>query len=186
MPPTPLSPNSNLLRNTESLQLPSHGWSCMKATEMQGSVPHPRISVAGVSLTVGSSLVAAATLRLVYPLPVAALVTGSLTLHELGHYYSASCRKAEVSAPWLVGFGVGAVGVTRVKRFQDLSARHQRYILASGPLAGVLGTLSFTPVVVIFGGKILFSVLMGVIVRELYSGTLGSDGRRRRTTAMEE
>lgn len=113
-----------------------------------------------------------------YPMSIAALITGVLINHETGHYYSALVRDGNPDVPYVIPLGIGSIGVTRVRNLPKLSKRAKRYIIASGPVGGMLTTIALIPVVVIFGGKVLLLTLACITAIEVYNGTLGSDGRK--------
>lgn len=117
---------------------------------------------------------------IIYPISIAVTTTSVLFAHEMGHYYSASAREGDPDIPYMIPLGIGAVGVTRVRNLPKLSKRSRRYIIASGPIAGISATISLLPVAIVFGGKVLLITLIGMMGIELYNGTLGSDGKKRK------
>jgi len=113
-----------------------------------------------------------------YPMSIAALTTGVLVNHEMGHYYSALTRGGNPDVPYVIPLGIGSIGLTRVRNLPKLSKRAKRYIIASGPVTGILTAVALVPVVIVFGGKALLLTLACITAIEAYNGTFGSDGRK--------
>lgn len=109
---------------------------------------------------------------------MAALTTGVLVNHEMGHYYSAILRGGNPDVPYVIPLGVGSIGITRIRNLPLLSKRAKRYIIAAGPATGILAAIALVPAVIVFGGKPLLVTLACITAIEAYNGTLGSDGRK--------
>lgn len=129
-------------------------------------------------LTVASLVGATYAMSMVFPWPVIAVTMAVVTLHELGHWYSAWCRGGDPYPPLFLPLGVATIGMTRVGGLEDLSSRAKRYIIASGPLTGCLTAVALLPFAYVIGGKLLVFTTLGLCVMELYAGLLGSDGKK--------
>lgn len=112
-----------------------------------------------------------------FPLSIVAVATTMLVTHELGHWWSALARGGEPDPPVVIPFGLFSVGFTRIRKLPELSARTKRYIIASGPIAGVIGGISLVPFAVLQPQIVLYTLLM-LIILEVYGGIFGLDGKR--------
>lgn len=119
-------------------------------------------------------------LSVVFPFTMAALALGIIvvTTHEIGHYYSALLHGGQPDIPIVIPLGIGAIGMTRVRRLPQLSPRTKRYIIAAGPVAGVLVAASLLPYAILFGNTIVVLTAFGLIAMEAYGGYFGSDGKK--------
>lgn len=117
-------------------------------------------------------------MTIVYPPASASLIASVLMTHEGGHYYSALLHEGDPDIPIMIPVVIGAVGMTRVRNLPNLSKRAKRYVIASGPIAGVTTAIACAPVVIMFGGKAMLITLCGITILELYNGILGSDGKK--------
>jgi len=119
-------------------------------------------------------------LSVVLPFTIAALALGVIvvTSHEVGHYYSALLHGGQPDVPIVIPLGIGAIGMTRVRRLPQLSSRTKRYIIAAGPIAGALTAASLLPYAILFGNTVFVFTAFGLIAMEAYGGFFGSDGKK--------
>lgn len=99
----------------------------------------------------------------------------SLVSHEFGHYYSAKLRDADPTFPIVIPAGIASIGITSIST--QLSKRSRRYILKSGPIAGIVSACSLIPFA-IMTSTISMSILFLIIAGEIYSWTFGADGAK--------
>jgi len=117
-------------------------------------------------------------MSIVYPPAAAILISSVLLSHESGHYYSALLRDGNPDTPIMIPLVFGAIGITRVRNLPELSPRAKRYIIASGPVSGIVAAAACAPFVIIFGAKTLSLTLGIVLIMEVYHGLFGSDGKK--------
>lgn len=133
----------------------------------------------GRNIIITSALTVAShhALGLFFPKPIPLISTATLVAHEMGHYYSAHMRGGDPDIPIVIPMGVASIGVTRVRKMEELSLRTKRYIVASGAFAGAATLLSLVPYAINhapIGMLALFVALTG----EIFSLTIGSDGAK--------
>lgn len=121
-------------------------------------------------------------LSVIIPFTIAALVLGVIVVasHEIGHYYSALLHGGKPDVPIVIPLGIGVIGMTRVRQLPGLSSRAKRYIIAAGPITGVLTAASLLPYAVLFGNTMFLFTAFGLIAMEAYTGLFGSDGKKLR------
>ena len=61
-----------------------------------------------------------------------------LVAHELGHYFTALLNGADPDIPYIIPLPLIAIGITRIKNFNQLSSKVKRSIILNGPLYGVM------------------------------------------------
>jgi len=128
------------------------------------------------------------TISQILPFLTTALALGIIVVaaHEAGHYYSAWLYEGDPSVPLIIPIALGVVGITRVKNLPTMSPRHRRYVIAAGPIAGTIAALSLLPYAILLGNTVLVLTTFGLVMMEIHSGTLGSDGKRwRKETKLE-
>jgi hypothetical protein len=109
------------------------------------------------------------------PLWLAALIFGVIFVHEFGHYTSAYRHGRVVRLPVFIPLYWGIQGATRVK---DVDPVTDEKIALAGPKAGLAVTILAAIGFAFVGFTPGLWACLWLFVFQLYSGTLGHDGRK--------
>lgn len=108
--------------------------------------------------------------------PIVLVLSFTLLIHELGHYYMAKYYNADVSTPIFISLILFSIGITKTSNLAD---EHKSSVAIAGPvLASMFLSLLilFNFINKLFSTKLLFLILAGEVVLNYF----GSDGRRYR------
>lgn len=133
-------------------------------------------------MSIGSALGSAGLAFRLLSLPVASTVSTVLLSHELGHVVVGKMAGADVRPPLFIPLGIVFIGATRMSGVpQDSRAA----IAISGPAAGVGAAAGLLVIGVLWGWPVLVWVASLAFTMEIWSGTLGADGRKYRNARRE-
>lgn len=130
------------------------------------------------AITVATAAATAAVLYYLLPLWLGLMILTTLALHEFGHYFAAVGQRKQPDLPLFIPLIFTVIGVTRVHGMpMDESGQ---IILLWGPLVGILVAAAFLLAAILVAeiGSAMFIAAVWMIVFQLYSATLGSDGRK--------
>lgn len=130
------------------------------------------------AVTVVSAAATAAVLYYLLPFWLGLMILTVLILHEFGHYFAAYLQRQVPDLPIFIPLVFTVFGMTRVHGM-PMDERGQ-IILLWGPLVGLLAAIAFLIAAIIIAeiGSAMFIAAVWMIVFQLYSATLGSDGRK--------
>lgn len=115
--------------------------------------------------------------------PALAVATMCVLLaHEFGHVFVAWRRGGDVEPPLFITLGIVTFGITRIKNLPEMPTHDKVSIINAGPLCGMLTAALLTVTALLLWGPGLARVYALTMPAELYSATLGSDGKARRRT----
>lgn len=134
-----------------------------------------------VTLTLGSAAASAMLMYALLGMPVAIAVMLVLISHEFAHAFSALGFGASVWPPFFVPLGVGVLGLTRVR---NLDPAFRSAVAIAGPLTGMFVAATLLALTSIAGLAMFTLPLLLVFGAELFSATIGSDGRKYRNARI--
>jgi hypothetical protein len=131
-------------------------------------------------ISIATGLGSAGLLLLFYPPVAAGMAMAVVIAHEYAHYFSAILQGGKPVPPYFIPLGVGVLGITWVRKLPHLSRRSRRYIIFSGPAAGMITATSLLPFAIAYGTPTLVLGVIFMLAFEIYAATFGSDGKKLR------
>jgi hypothetical protein len=129
-------------------------------------------------LSISTALGSAAVLYACIPLAPVIVMMAVISTHETGHFAIGSFTGADANLPIFIPFGFFVLGLTRIKKVQD---EFKSAVAIAGPMSGAAAALGVMLLALWVGNIPLAVAATTALVYEVWSGTLGSDGRRFRT-----
>lgn len=123
----------------------------------------------------GSIAVSAAVMLAFYPAWLIVMLMAVLVAHELGHFGVARLLEIKSSLPLFIPLGPLAMGATYIPTKEQ---KHIRAISLSGPIAGFTVSIAFLIAFLLVGSTIGIWFAAGMTLKEIFSGTIGSDGSK--------
>lgn len=127
--------------------------------------------------SVGTATTSLAVLWWFLPFWLAVSLVSIVIVHELGHYFTATALGEHVNMPFFLPIFYFVVGGTHVRGDNPVSGIK---IASAGPIAGSVwaAVIAIAALIVGFMPAVWAALWLGLF--QTYSGTLGSDGRKRR------
>lgn len=125
---------------------------------------------------VGTAAATAAVLWWFLPLWLAVCSLLVVISHEFGHYFSAILQKDVAYLPFFLHIIIGVLGGT----FVDDTPEHALRNALAGPAVGMLVALAIAVGAALAGFWPAFWAALWMLIFQLYSATLGGDGRKYR------
>lgn len=132
-----------------------------------------KLGVLGLAL--GSASGTAMLLYAVMGLPIALALMAVLLSHEGAHALTARNFGAKAWPPLLIPFGIGAFGLTRI---EGLDPQFRSAVALAGPLTGFFVAAALLVASCVLLSECLILPLSLIMATEVYSATMGSDGRK--------
>lgn len=130
------------------------------------------------AVTVATACATAAVLYYLLPFWLGLMILTVLVLHEFGHYFAAYGQRKLPDLPIFIPLIFTVIGMTRVHGMPMDEAG--QIILLWGPLVGLIVAAAFLIAAILTTGlgSAMFIAAVWMIVFQIYSATLGSDGRK--------
>lgn len=113
--------------------------------------------------------------------PIVLLLTLTLLVHELAHYYYGKSANADVSPPIFLPLPFIAVAMVKIK---NLSQNHKAHVALAGPVFGSITLLFFIAFNLLFN-IFPFYLLFIVLFLEVFFNFIGSDGSKYRSSKID-
>lgn len=98
-----------------------------------------------------------------------------LIAHEMGHYSAAKVMGIKSALPFFIPLGPLVMGATWIPTKLE---EHIRVISMAGPFAGFLVAVAMSIALTLVGANVGAIFAAGLATREVFSATIGSDGRK--------
>lgn len=125
----------------------------------------------------GSAAATAAVLYAMLPLWLGAVIMIIVAAHEFGHYFAAMRTSQMPLLPFFIPLIYGVLGGTTVK---GKDPNHLQTIALAGPMIGSLVSFAMMLVAVALKFTPMAWASFWMLLFQIWSGTLGADGRRYR------
>lgn len=126
---------------------------------------------------VGTVVVTTAVLWWFMPLWLTTLMVAVVFFHEMGHYFTAIANGQAAHMPFFIPLVYAILGGTHVKGEDPFAGIK---VAKAGPIVGALVAAVIAVAALLVGFMPAFWAASWMIVFQGYSGTFGSDGRKRK------
>lgn len=123
----------------------------------------------------GTIAFAAAIMIAFYPPWLIVMLLAVLIAHEMGHYSAAKVMGIKSALPFFIPLGPLVMGATWIPTKME---EQIRVISMAGPFAGFLVAVAMSIALALVGSNVGVIFAAGLATREIFSATIGSDGRK--------